>query len=95
MEIQTYKEPRIPGESLRESYKRMMRRNIANIQAKAGAIEDLWAEDWQRKNPGSSIEQARAAYRSRPGTLDNPVKAPDANSAAIKFGKRGGGMFVG
>jgi len=95
MEIQKYEEPRIPGESMRESYKRMMGRNIANIQAKAGAEEDLWAEDWQRKHPGSSMEQARAAYSSRPGSIGNPVKAPDANSAAIKFGKRGGGMFVG
>jgi hypothetical protein len=95
MEIQTYEEPRIPGESMRESYKRMMGRNIANIQAKAGAEEDLWVEDWKRKNPTSSIEQARAAYSSRPGSIGNPVKAPDANSAAIKFGKRGGGMFVG
>jgi hypothetical protein len=93
--IKTYEEQRIPGESMRESYKRMMGRNIANIQARAGAEEDLWAEDWLRKNPGRGMEQARSAYRSRAGSVGNPVKAPDANSAAIKFGKRGGGMFVG
>ena len=93
-EIKTYKEPQIGG-SMRESYKRIIGRNIGNIQAKEGAFEDLFAEDWQRKHPGSSMEQARAAYRNRPGTLTNPVKSPDANSAAIKFGKRGGGMFVG
>jgi hypothetical protein len=87
--------PKLPGESLRESYKRILGGIAESKQAKAGAYEDLGAEEWQRRHPGSTIEQARAAYRNRPGTPGNPVKAPDSNSAAIKFGKRGGGYPVG
>ncbi len=81
--------------SLRESYKKIMQRQIGAAQAKAGAEEDVFVEGYRKKNPMSSIEQARSAFQNRPGSLSNPVKAPDANSAAIKFGKRGGGMFVG
>jgi hypothetical protein len=76
-----------PG-SLKESYKKIMGNRIANAQAEAEAAEELWAEDWKKKNPFGGMDQARAAYANRPGSLTNPVKAPDSNSPEIKFGAR-------
>ena len=75
-------------ESLKESYKRMMGHQIAKGQAKSAAQEELFTENWMKKNPGAGLEQAKRAYAGRPGTLLNPAKAPDPNSPEIKFGKK-------
>jgi hypothetical protein len=63
-----------------------MQKQIGAAQAKAGAEEDVFVEGYRKKNPTSSIEQARSAFKNRPGTTGNPVKAPDSNSAAFKTG---------
>jgi hypothetical protein len=93
-EIARYQTKAPPSfEALKSMYRSNLESRIRNAQAQAGAEEDVFVEDWRRKNPGRVMEQARSAYRSRAGSVGNPVKAPDSNSAEIKFGKRGGGMF--
>ena len=82
-------------DALKGSYKKMMGHEITKGQAKSAAQEELFTENWMKKNPGAGFEHAKRAYSNRPGTELNPAKAPDANSAAIKFGKRGGGYPVG
>lgn len=82
-------------EALKSMYRSNLESRIRNTRAKSSAEEDMWAEDYVRRNPGTSVAQARLAYRNRPGTEGNPIKTPDSNRAEIKFGKRGGGMFLG
>jgi hypothetical protein len=69
--------------TLREAYKNMFRGVAEESQAQAGAAEDLFIEDYLRKNPGMGREQARLAYQSY---LKKPIKGPNPNSAEFKFG---------
>ena len=62
--------------TLRDQYKSLIRGQIEDEQAKYGALEDIGVEEYLKKNPGSSREQALKVLRQK---RNKPIGAVDPN----------------
>jgi hypothetical protein len=69
--------------SLKEQYKNMLRGNMEAAKAKSEGAEEYATELFFKQNPMGNKEDFIKTYRRK---LNEPIKAPDANSAEVKFG---------
>lgn len=78
--------------SLRESYKNLIRGQIEDQQAKSGAMEDLAVEEYFKKNPMGSKGAAIRMYREN---LNKPINGPGSDEHRRKTGIAMGKYLAG